>query len=187
MRNINIAIDALQKEVIHFRDKADSLELKIEELKLFTNETEGVINAPMSKENSQSNADCKTITARYPDYPYSGRFVAKSNYIDSTDKRPFKKKNRERLMIELEGEDKKEQISKYISQQLKILINDGIYVGLKFNNDNKAQFYFRREWLNIDEDGINIKPEFQLNEDDFEGLPEYKRKKFNWILPGEAL
>ena len=186
MRNINIAIDALQKEVIHFRDKADSLELKIEELKLFTNETEGVINVPMSKENSQSNADCKTITARYPDYPYNGRFAAKSNYIDSVNNRPFKKKNRERLMLEIEKPKEATQITRYISQDLKNMINCGIYYGLKFNNDNKAQFYFRREWLNFDGDNISIKPEFEITEEEFEGLPEYKRKKFEWIKPGGA-
>lgn len=187
MKNMITAIEALQSEVQLLRNKADILEKSISELKalLDNNFTSDVQNIK-SDINGTGFTSPKELLEKYKDYPHVNKTLAKCNYIDLIDQRPFKKKNRQRLMIAIEGESKAKHITDNLSQDLKYLINTGIYVGQKFNNDNKAQFYYRVEWVNLDGQNTTVKPGFELRDEDFEGLPEHKRKNFTWILPGNA-
>ncbi|MDQ3192714.1 MAG: hypothetical protein M3Q58_14060 [Bacteroidota bacterium] len=106
-------------------------------------------------------------------------------YFDSKSPRPWRSSNRVKLIGQIEGTEQEDIIKEKISQACQSFINRGIYVALKFNNDNKTQFYFRAEWLNIDGQNTTIKKGYELTDEDFEGKPEHKRRNFKWILPEE--
>jgi len=119
----------------------------------------------------------------YPDYPFSKRLAEELAYLDSKSPRAWKMRSRLNLIRLIEGRDA-DMTVKNMSQDLKYLINIGIYVGAKYNNNNKEQFYCKREWMN--EDMKSMKDQYKPSAEDLQDIPLHKRgdERITWIIGG---
>lgn len=188
MKNITQAIELIKAEVLLLQKKIGDYELTIANLDALSTDSVGettgndilpVVYSQESKLTPLLNME------EYKDYPYGKRTADKLKYFDEKFPRGFRMKNRLSIMELLEPKEM-ERIRKNISQDLKYLVNTGIYMALKYNGDNKTQFYFRTEWLNIDGQNTTVKQGFELSNEDLGSIPEFKRKNIKWIYPGEA-
>lgn len=111
---------------------------------------------------------------QFKDYPFNKRLFEKLDYLDQKYPKAWLMRDRLELIVQIEGENVRERLEKYMSNDLKNLVQMGFYIGAKFNNENKFQFYIRPEWLS--DDGKSIKPEYAPSPKDFGRMPEFKRK-----------
>jgi hypothetical protein len=104
--------------------------------------------------------------------------------LDEKFPKAWRRKNRLEQMIQIEGEESGKRIKKFFSQNLNYLINTGVYVGAKYNHNNKTQFYCRVEWLS--EDKKSIKDEFAPSVGDMDDIPVSRRGNefITWVTGG---
>lgn len=112
---------------------------------------------------------------QFKDYPFNKRLQERLYYLDQKYPKAWLMRDRLELIVQIEGETVRARLEKSMSNDLKNLVQLGFYVGAKFNNENKFQFYVRPEWRS--DDGKSIKPEYAPTPKDFGTMPEYKRKK----------
>ena len=76
-------------------------------------------------------------------------------------------------MVAIEGETHRHRFN-HMSQDLRVLVSAGVYVGIKYNNNNRHQFYCRPEWLS--DDLKSYKEGFEPESAHLAALTEHKRK-----------
>lgn len=168
MKNIMIAKEAIKAEVILLESKLSECRNVLYSLNnISLGEETGIILS------IGENVMERKVDERYKDYPFSKRLVEKLEYLDNIYPRAWRLKTRLEQMVQIEGEDYRIKIKRFFSQNLKILINQGVYVGAKYNNNNKTQFYCRPEWLS--EDKLSIKDEFAPLQESLVDIPKNKR------------
>jgi hypothetical protein len=178
MNNVLSAKLAIDAEISLLEGRLKACEtIKAELEKLSLNENTGQIDVV---DNSLRTDQLNINPEQFADYPFNKRLFEKLKYLDDKFPRVWKMKSRLELMVQIEGKDSRIRF-RNMSQDMKNLINTGMYIGAKYNNDNKCQFYCRPEW--ISEDKKSIKPEHAPTAEDFGMMPEYKRKNelINWV------
>ncbi len=178
MNNVLSAKLAIDAEIGFLEGRLKACQtIKAELEKLSLNENTEHMNVV---DNSLRTDQLKISPELFTDYPFNKRLFEKLKYLDDKFPRAWKMSSRLELMVQIEGKDSRIRF-RNMSQDMKNLINMGMYIGAKYNNDNKCQFYCRPEWLS--EDKKSIKSEYAPTEQDFGMIPEYKRKNelINWI------
>ncbi len=170
MKNIESAKIAIESEINLLESRLKICQQIKEGLLTLS---EGV-EMPINIENAGATDSVSTVDLKeFPDYPVNKRLFERLKYLDEKFPRAWKMRDRQELMVKIEGPESRERF-RNMSVELKTLINSGLYVGAKYNNYNKFQFYCRPEWLS--DDGLSIKPEYAPTDEDFVPLPLYKRK-----------
>lgn len=179
MTNILSAKNAIDAEINLLEGRLKICCQIREELNSLTDNNAGLVVVP-TMNLAPDNTTPKIDLEQFKDYPHNKRLFERLNYLDEKFPRAWKMNSRVELMVQIEGERSRERF-RNMSQELKMLINSEMYVGAKYYNDNKSQFYCRPEWLS--EDGKSIKPEHEPLPEDFGNMPEYKRKPetIKWV------
>lgn len=174
MKNIESAKNAIEAEIgllesrlkicLQIKEELNNLTLS-EEIEMPINSNEQIVHGNSSTQ--------KIDPRQFLDYPFNKRLLDRLKYLDEKFPRAWKMRERLELMVQIEGPATRDRF-KNMSQELGNLIKAGVYIGAKYNNDKKTQFYCKPEW--ISEDEKSIKPEHAPNPESFGTMPEYKRK-----------
>ena len=168
MQHLNTAKASIDKEISLLETRLNSCKIIQQELdKIILNENSENLIAEKINGNEFNIEE-------YKDYPLNKRLFEKLHYLDQKFPKAWLMRDRLELIIKIEGENARERLEKYMSNDLKSYIKSGIYIGAKYANINKLQFYVRPEWM--EKDGKSIMIEHAPNEKDLGNLPEYKRK-----------
>ena len=179
MKNVFSAKIAIDAEICFLENRMKTcLHIKEELEKLTLNE--GVETVGCLSENT-NNDTLKINPEQFADYPFNKRLFEKLDYLDKKNPKAWMMRDRLELIVQIEGESVRSRLEKYMSNDLKNMVKMGFYVGAKYNNENKFQFYVRPEWVN--DDGKSIKSEYAPTSEDFGTMPESKRKNESivWI------
>ena len=176
MENITSAKTAIEAEIFVLENKLVQCKSILSQLESLALSKEIGVALTLTKNvnsNAVNESEKKGINEDFKDYPFSKRLIEKLKYLDDKFPKAWRRKNRLEQMIQIEGEEAGKKLKKFFSQNLNTLINSGVYVGAKYNHNNKTQFYCRVEWLN--EDKKSIKDEYVPSVDDMDDIPLSRR------------
>jgi len=184
MKNIETAIEAIEAEKKLELEKLIVYDDLIERMKkLKDGDYDSVTEQHDNLTSPGNDRNVKDAKDLFKDYPRDQKLSAKLHYLDSVLKRPFRAFDRLEIIEQLEGKEKRMENEGKISQQLNSMIHNMTYIAQKYGSNPKT-FYFKVDWATFNGKEYTIKPEYEITLAEFEaaGIPEQKRKDFDWII-----
>lgn len=176
MENVNSAIRHIELEIIALESKICKLRDVLKILDFNTSLKEPSVHADLES-NYSRDADEKGwfySQREYADYPIDGKIHLKMRYIDEKFPHAFTNKKRAEMLVKIEGKKSESRYTNFTTQ-LKILINQGHYLAIRFNKKKSHTIYVRPEWLNTENNNTQYTEGHQPVESDIAHIPSWQR------------
>lgn len=144
-------INEMEAEILERYAKIDELTAEVKSLTQAINTLRGY------PQDGPSHGIPANYVEIFPEYPVAGSLWDKYNYLEDINLRFWSKKELDQLIIDIEGQELAEKTLKNNTQKINSLINKGLIIAAKFNNDARFTFYTTRsEFIDYNESGPYI-------------------------------
>lgn len=189
LRNLQTAYEGLtngeNSQDINKRLKKNGLKTRPEKVRAYNKVRKprrGMVTEVNADEVPQNKIDVPPVKLSNAQYSSEWIFQEKMTHLDSLNPRGFRVKSRREQVKTLEPVTYEETM-KYDSQLLDVMYKRGIYIKLKYNNNNGYCFYFKPEWLTkVGENSYEIKEECKPLESDYDDIPAAALSNMHWMV-----
>ncbi len=148
--NLRKVLRETEDNLLRYYDDRGKMDFIIKSLENYRDSLKKILEG----DSGESIIDPNKPIIKYHGYPIEGTFREKLMYIEDIEHRVWRRKDIDKLILEIEGDVKGRRTISNSAQKIGLLLKDKELIGLKYNKSNKYCFYTtRQEWIEKNYDG----------------------------------